>query len=82
LTEADEDVDSLGSERGLAAFLDGLPVTVPMRTLEALGEPFEKAAAFELAPARLRRALLCMDERLRNRSRKSGTSCSATASVA
>ena len=65
LTEADEDVESLGSERGLEAFLDSLPVTVPMRTVEALGEPFEKAPASELAPARLRRALLRLDERAR-----------------
>ena len=63
LTEADEDPASLGSERGLAAFIDALPAAAPMRAVEALGEPFESAPASELAPQRLRRALLRLDER-------------------
>jgi hypothetical protein len=62
-TSADEDPDSLGSETGLRAFLDGLPTTIPARTVEALGEPFEGAPALELTPAQLRRALMRLDER-------------------
>lgn len=63
LTDADEDLESLGSDRGLAAFIERLPVVVPMRTVEILGEPFENAPASELPPERLRRALLRLDER-------------------
>ena len=62
LTEADEDLDSLGSERGLDAFLRRVSAAPPMRAVEALGEPFENAPASELAPERLRRALLRLDE--------------------
>src|SRR5690606_20387076 len=46
----DEDPDSLGSEKGLERFIAALPVTVPARTVEALGEPFETARALDLAP--------------------------------
>jgi hypothetical protein len=62
-TAADEDPDSLGSEVGLQNFIDALPVTLPARTLEAIGEQFEHARALELAPERLRRALKALDER-------------------
>ena len=62
LTEADEDPESFGSERGLARFIDALPIAAPMRAVEALGEPFENAPASELAPERLRSALLRLDE--------------------
>jgi hypothetical protein len=62
-TQADDDIDSLGSENGLEAFLEALPVTIPVRTVEALGEPFEHAPALEIAPERLRIALLRLDER-------------------
>jgi len=62
-TQADEDPDSLGSEKGIQAFLDALPITVPARTIEAIGEPFENARGLELAPERLRRALKRLDER-------------------
>lgn len=62
-TQADEDPDSLGSEKGLQGFLDGLPVTVPASTIEMLGEQFENARGLELSPPRLRRALKRLDER-------------------
>jgi hypothetical protein len=62
-TQADEDPESLGSEQGLQAFLERLPVSIPMRTVEALGEPFENAPALEIPVDRLRRALLVLDER-------------------
>ena len=61
--QGDEDRDSLGSEAGLEAFIAALPVTVPARTVEALGEPFENARTLGLAPWRLRRALKRLDER-------------------
>lgn len=61
--QGDEDPESLGSEAGLEAFIAGLPVTVPARTVEALGEPFENARTLGLAPGRLRRALKRLDER-------------------
>lgn len=62
-TQADEDPESLGSDRGLQAFIERLPVTIPVRTVEALGEPFENAPALEIPVDRLRRALLLLDER-------------------
>jgi len=62
-TQADEDPDSLGSEKGIEAFLGALPVTVPARTVEALGEQFENARGLELAPEPMRRALKRLDER-------------------
>jgi hypothetical protein len=58
-----DDPDSLGSERGLQNFIDSLPLTVPARTLEAIGEQFEKARSLELPPARLAQALKRLDER-------------------
>jgi hypothetical protein len=58
-----EDPDSLASERGLEAFIAELPVTIPARTVEALGEPFENARSLGLAPDALRRALKRLDER-------------------
>jgi cyclic-di-GMP-binding protein len=61
--QADEDADSLASERGLETFIAALPVTVPARTIEALGEPFENARSLGLAPEQLRRALKRLDER-------------------
>ena len=42
-TAPDDDPDSLGSEVGLRNFIEGLPTTVPSRTLEAIGEQFEHA---------------------------------------
>lgn len=59
----DDDPDSLASETGLENFIAALPVTVPARTIEALGEPFEGARSLGLAPARLIRALKRLDER-------------------
>lgn len=62
-TAPDDDPESLGSEVGLSNFIDGLPTTVPARTLEAIGEQFEHARALEIAPDRLRHALITLDER-------------------
>jgi hypothetical protein len=62
-TQADDDPESLGSERGLRRFLAQLPTTIPARTVEALGEQFEKAPSLEIPPDRLQRALATIDER-------------------
>jgi len=62
-TREEDDPESLGSESGLRAFMDGLPVTQPTRTVEAIGEPFENVRGLGLEPARMRRALLRLDER-------------------
>jgi len=62
-TAPDDDPESLGSDVGLRNFVDGLPTTVPSRTLEAIGEQFEHARALEIPPERLRRALITLDER-------------------
>ncbi|MCC6534441.1 MAG: hypothetical protein IT531_17960 [Burkholderiales bacterium] len=62
-TQADDDPDSLGSERGLDNFIAALPVTLPARTIEAIGEQFEHAAALQIEASRLRRALKRLDER-------------------
>lgn len=62
-TAPDEDPHSLGSEVGLSNFIDGLPTTVPSRTLEAIGEQFEQARTLDIAPERLRHALITLDER-------------------
>lgn len=62
-TAPDDDPESLGSEIGLSSFIEGLPTTVPSRTLEAIGEQFEHAQALEIAPDRLRHALITLDER-------------------
>jgi hypothetical protein len=59
----DEDPDSLASERGLEVFIAALPVTIPARTVDAIGEPFENARGLGLAPDALRRALKRLDER-------------------
>jgi len=59
----DDDLESLGSERGLEAFISALPVTQPASAVEALSEQFERAHTLELAPERLRRALKRLDER-------------------
>ena len=60
---AEGDPDSLGSEKGLAAFIARLPVTVPANTVEVLSEKFENASALELTSNQLRYALKCLDER-------------------
>jgi len=62
-TAPDDDPESLGSEVGLRNFIDGLPTTVPSRTLEAIGEQFEHARALEIPPERLRHAFITLDER-------------------
>jgi hypothetical protein len=59
----DDDPESLASEKGLENFIAAVPVTVPARTVEALGEPFESARSLGLAPDSLRRALKRLDER-------------------
>ena len=46
----DDDLESLGSERGLEAFLDALPITQPAVAVEVLSEQFERAHTLELAP--------------------------------
>jgi hypothetical protein len=58
-----DDPDSLASETGLENFIAALPVTVPARTVEALGEPFENARSLGFEPDPLRRALKRLDER-------------------
>lgn len=63
LSQDDDDAQAPGSERGLQAFIEALPITQPARTLEAIGEPFENAAAQNLGPALLRRALTRLDAR-------------------
>jgi hypothetical protein len=62
-TAPDQDPDSLGSDLGLRNFIAALPVTVPARTLEAIGEQFEHARSLEIPPDRLRHALKTLDER-------------------
>lgn len=62
-TAPDEDPESLGSEIGLRNFIDGLPTTLPNRTLEAIGEQFEHARSLEIPADRLRHALKTLDER-------------------
>jgi hypothetical protein len=59
----DDDPDSLASETGLENFIAALPVTVPARTIEALGEPFESARSLGFDADPLRRALKRLDER-------------------
>jgi hypothetical protein len=59
----DDDPDSLGSEKGLQAFIDALPTTLPPRTVEAIAEPFENARGLSLPAGKLRRALKRLDER-------------------
>ncbi|MGH8666143.1 MAG: hypothetical protein ACREUX_17930, partial [Burkholderiales bacterium] len=59
----DDDPESLASEKGLENFIAAVPVTVPARTVEALGEPFESARSLEFEPDPLRRALKRLDER-------------------
>jgi len=58
-----DDPDSLGSERGLQNFIDSLPIAVPARTLESIGEQFENARSLELPTARLAQVLKRLDER-------------------
>ena len=62
-TAPEDDPESLGSELGLRNFIDGLPTTLPARTLEAIGEQFEHARSLEIPPDRLRHALKMLDER-------------------
>ena len=62
-TQAAEDLDSLGSEKGLKALLARLPVTDPIRTVQAISEPFEKSEGLNIRSDRLRRALKHLDER-------------------
>jgi hypothetical protein len=62
-TAPEEDPESLGSDVGLRNFIDGLPTTLPARTLEAIGEQFEQARSLEIPPDRLRHALKTLDER-------------------
>lgn len=59
----DNDRESLGSEKGLQAFIDALPITLPPRTIEALIEPFEDARGLSLPAEKLRRALKRLYER-------------------
>ena len=63
LSAAEDDLDSLGSERGLEAFIARLPVTIPASTVEALSEQFENAGALGFTSDQLRRALKRLDER-------------------
>ena len=55
--------ESLGSERGLEAFVAALPLTTPAHTVEAVSEQFENACALELSGEKLTRALKRLDER-------------------
>jgi hypothetical protein len=57
-----DDPGSLGSERGLEAFIARLPSTSPATAVEAISEQLEQAASLELAPEKLRRALKRLDE--------------------
>ncbi len=61
--QGEQDPDSLASEKGIEAFIAALPVTMPARTVDALGEPFEQARSLGLGVAQLRRALKRLDER-------------------
>ena len=60
---AGDNPDSLGSEKGLQAFIARLPIAIPASTVEVLSEQFENAAALELTSDELRYALKCLDER-------------------
>lgn len=62
-TPAAKGLDSIGTEKGLKAFVASLPVTDPVRTVAALGAPFEMAGSLNVRPDRLRRALKHLDER-------------------
>lgn len=62
-TASDDDPENIGSESGLRNFIDALPITIPARTLESIGEQFEHAHTLQIPPARLRHALKTLDER-------------------
>lgn len=62
-SQDDEDPDSLGSEKGLQAFIAALPISLPTRTVEAIGEPFENVRGLHLPGEKLCRALKRLDER-------------------
>ena len=57
-----DDPDSLGSEKGLEAFIARMPETSPANAVEALSERFEHADALDIGPQKLRRALKRIDE--------------------
>ena len=54
--------DSLASEAGMRAFLEGIPDTQPALALDDIGERFAGAPELELEPAACRRLLKRLDE--------------------
>ncbi|MSQ58404.1 MAG: hypothetical protein EXR36_01795 [Betaproteobacteria bacterium] len=62
-SESSELLDSLGSDKGLKQFWADLHVSDTVRTLDAIGEPLEKAASLNIRPDRLRHVLKHLDER-------------------